>query len=36
MRTSPFSSGAGDYTNVPLQVANEIKVKNFQEIALGT
>jgi aminoglycoside phosphotransferase family enzyme len=30
------SSGVGNYTNVPHQVASEIKVKDFQEIASWT
>jgi hypothetical protein len=32
MKTSPFFSGGRNYTNVPHQVANEIKDKNFQDI----
>jgi hypothetical protein len=33
MRTSHFFNEGENYTNVPHQVANEIKVKDFQKIA---
>ncbi len=33
MKTSPFFYGARNYTNVPHQVASDIKAKNFQKIA---